>query len=86
MSASERPGSLTPLARLGFGRLAEAEALLSELSDLVGFPRDALLDGAAEAADPDACKEELDPSGSCRCQDLRDPDRQSFRSAVVTLD
>ena len=35
MSASERPGSLTPLARLGFSRLTDAEALLSELSELV---------------------------------------------------
>lgn len=53
MSASDRPASLTPLARLGFGRLAEAEELLAELSGLVDAPRDALLEGAADAADPD---------------------------------
>ncbi|MDR7186135.1 glutamate-ammonia-ligase adenylyltransferase [Microbacterium trichothecenolyticum] len=53
MSASDRPGSLTPLARLGFSRLTDAEALLDELSDLIDAPRDALLDGAVDAADPD---------------------------------
>jgi glutamate-ammonia-ligase adenylyltransferase len=53
MSASERPGSLTPLARLGFSRLTDAEALLEELSSLVDAPRDALLEGAVYAADPD---------------------------------
>ncbi|MFB7891115.1 bifunctional [glutamine synthetase] adenylyltransferase/[glutamine synthetase]-adenylyl-L-tyrosine phosphorylase [Microbacterium sp. NPDC056044] len=53
MSASERPASLTPLARLGFSRLTDAEALLGELSELTDAPRDALLDGAADAADPD---------------------------------
>ena len=53
MSASDRPASLTPLARLGFGRLAEAEELLAELSVLVDAPRDALLEGAVDAADPD---------------------------------
>ncbi|MGX5772726.1 bifunctional [glutamine synthetase] adenylyltransferase/[glutamine synthetase]-adenylyl-L-tyrosine phosphorylase [Microbacterium trichothecenolyticum] len=53
MSASDRPGSLTPLARLGFSRLTEAEALLDELAALIDAPRDALLDAAADAADPD---------------------------------
>ncbi|MFF2485219.1 bifunctional [glutamine synthetase] adenylyltransferase/[glutamine synthetase]-adenylyl-L-tyrosine phosphorylase [Microbacterium sp. NPDC058062] len=53
MSASDRPSSLTPLARLGFSRLTDAEALLDELSDLIDAPRDALLDGAVDAADPD---------------------------------
>ena len=53
MSESERPASLTPLARLGFSRLTDAEALLGELSELTDAPRDALLDGAADAADPD---------------------------------
>ncbi|WP_194411571.1 bifunctional [glutamine synthetase] adenylyltransferase/[glutamine synthetase]-adenylyl-L-tyrosine phosphorylase [Microbacterium cremeum] len=53
MSASERSGSLTPLARLGFGRLTEAEALLAELHDAAGIPRERALDGAAGAADPD---------------------------------
>lgn len=53
MSASERPGSLTPLARLGFGRLTEAEGLLAELHDVTGIPRERALEGAAGAADPD---------------------------------
>ncbi|HEY9307974.1 MAG TPA: bifunctional [glutamine synthetase] adenylyltransferase/[glutamine synthetase]-adenylyl-L-tyrosine phosphorylase [Microbacterium sp.] len=59
MSASERPGSLTPLARLGFGRLTDAEALLAELSELVDAPRDELLDGAGGAADPDEALQAL---------------------------
>jgi len=53
MSASDRPASLTPLARLGFSRLTEAESLLDELSGLIDAPREALLEGAADAADPD---------------------------------
>lgn len=53
MTASDRQGSLTPLARLGFSRLTDAEALLEELAVLVDAPREALLDGAAGAADPD---------------------------------
>ncbi|HKP05827.1 MAG TPA: bifunctional [glutamine synthetase] adenylyltransferase/[glutamine synthetase]-adenylyl-L-tyrosine phosphorylase [Microbacterium sp.] len=53
MSASDRPGSLTPLARLGFSRLTDAEALLDELSALIDAPRDVLLEGAVDAADPD---------------------------------
>jgi [glutamine synthetase] adenylyltransferase / [glutamine synthetase]-adenylyl-L-tyrosine phosphorylase len=53
MSASERSGSLTPLARLGFSRLAEADAFLRELSDEAGVSREAALEGAAYAADPD---------------------------------
>lgn len=52
MSASERSSSLTHLARLGFSRLAETEALLEELSD-AGIARDAALSAAAVAADPD---------------------------------
>lgn len=53
MSASERPASLTPLARLGFSRLTEAEALLEELTELIGAPRSDVLDAASHAADPD---------------------------------
>lgn len=53
MSASDRTGSLTPLARLGFSRLSDAEALLDELSALLDAPRQALLEGAVDAADPD---------------------------------
>jgi [glutamine synthetase] adenylyltransferase / [glutamine synthetase]-adenylyl-L-tyrosine phosphorylase len=52
MSASERSGSLTLLARLGFSRLGEAEALLVELES-AGLRRDELLSAAATAADPD---------------------------------
>ena len=53
MTASERPGSLTPLARLGFSRLADAEGLLGELSQTMGIAREDALDGALGAADPD---------------------------------
>lgn len=53
MSASERSGSLTPLARLGFSRLTEAEGLLAELHDTAGIPRERALEGAVGAADPD---------------------------------
>lgn len=53
MSASERSGALTHLARLGFSRLGEAEALLAELTSEAGLGRDELLDAAAQAADPD---------------------------------
>jgi glutamate-ammonia-ligase adenylyltransferase len=59
MSASDRPGSLTPLARLGFSRLTDAEALLAELSALVDVPQDSLLEGAARAADPDEALQAL---------------------------
>src|SRR3954452_10679475 len=53
MSASERSGSLTLLARLGFSRLGEAESLLVELESEAGLRRDELLSAAAAAADPD---------------------------------
>jgi len=53
MSASERPGSLTPLARLGFSRLGDAEQLLDELATMTGIPRDDILERATTAADPD---------------------------------
>src|SRR5438045_2986690 len=53
MSASERSTTLTHLARLGFGRLAEAETLLAELETDAGIGRDAVLSEAAVAADPD---------------------------------
>jgi glutamate-ammonia-ligase adenylyltransferase len=52
MTASERSGSLTALARLGFGRLSEAEALLAELA-VSGLTREAVVEGASYAADPD---------------------------------
>src|SRR6478735_2240410 len=53
MSASERPSSLTPLARLGFSRLRDADALLDELEAEVGLSREATMAAAAIAADPD---------------------------------
>ncbi|WP_292824515.1 bifunctional [glutamine synthetase] adenylyltransferase/[glutamine synthetase]-adenylyl-L-tyrosine phosphorylase [Microbacterium sp.] len=54
MSTSERSQSLTHLARIGFSRLAEAEAELIELEGLLGLERDALTGPASRAADPDA--------------------------------
>src|SRR5688572_25712776 len=53
MSASERSSSLTHLARLGFSRLSDAEALLAELSEATGVSREAAMVGASVAADPD---------------------------------
>ncbi|MDY0909692.1 bifunctional [glutamine synthetase] adenylyltransferase/[glutamine synthetase]-adenylyl-L-tyrosine phosphorylase [Microbacterium sp. CFBP9034] len=53
MSASERSSSLTLLARLGFSRLRDADALLAELEADAALPRDVLISGAAIAADPD---------------------------------
>ncbi|WP_396668292.1 bifunctional [glutamine synthetase] adenylyltransferase/[glutamine synthetase]-adenylyl-L-tyrosine phosphorylase [Microbacterium sp. R86528] len=54
MAPSERPGSsLTPLARLGFGDLQDAEKYLEELSVETGLTRDELLSDVAVAADPD---------------------------------
>ncbi len=54
MSTSERSQSLTHLARLGFSRLAEAEAELLELEELLGVERQELTAPAAHSADPDA--------------------------------
>ena len=51
--ASERSSARTELARLGFAELSDADALLSELIDLLGVPRTAILDAAGRAADPD---------------------------------
>lgn len=59
MTASDRQGSLTPLARLGFSRLTDAEELLDELETLVGVARDPLLAGAVGAADPDEALQAL---------------------------
>ncbi|GAA1467650.1 bifunctional [glutamine synthetase] adenylyltransferase/[glutamine synthetase]-adenylyl-L-tyrosine phosphorylase [Microbacterium thalassium] len=54
MTASDRSSSLTRLARLGFSRLAEADGLLTELSDATGVGRDMLCEHSPTAADPDA--------------------------------
>jgi glutamate-ammonia-ligase adenylyltransferase len=59
MAASERSGSLTSLARLGFGRLTDADALLAELAETVGILRDDALEGAGRAADPDEALQAL---------------------------
>ncbi|MET0296084.1 MAG: bifunctional [glutamine synthetase] adenylyltransferase/[glutamine synthetase]-adenylyl-L-tyrosine phosphorylase [Microbacterium sp.] len=58
MVAGERTTSLTGLARLGFSRLAEAEALIGELEQ-AGLSREALTENASSAADPDAALEAL---------------------------
>ncbi len=54
MSAHARSSSLTGLARAGFSELGQADALLDELSSLVGAPREDLAREAGSAADPDA--------------------------------
>ncbi|MEU1970447.1 bifunctional [glutamine synthetase] adenylyltransferase/[glutamine synthetase]-adenylyl-L-tyrosine phosphorylase [Microbacterium sp. NPDC019599] len=54
MSATERSSALTGLAKLGFGELGAAEALLLELEEALGLDRDELTDVIAVAADPDA--------------------------------
>jgi glutamate-ammonia-ligase adenylyltransferase len=54
MSTSERSQSLTHLARVGFSRLAEAEAELGELAGLLALDRDELIGPASRTADPDA--------------------------------
>lgn len=53
MSASERPGSLTHLARLGFSSLRDADDLLQELESEYHLDRATTMAGASEAADPD---------------------------------
>lgn len=59
MSAGARSSSLTGLARLGFGELAEAESLIAELADAAGLTREQLTAEASVAADPDAALEAL---------------------------
>jgi glutamate-ammonia-ligase adenylyltransferase len=54
MSSTERSSTLTGLARLGFGELREADALLSELGETLDVGRDILTENVALAADPDA--------------------------------
>ncbi len=54
MNADERAGALTGLARLGFSRLGDADALLAELAMLTGVAAEVLSVGASGAADPDA--------------------------------
>ncbi len=53
MSASERPRALSPLARLGFSRLAAADDLLTEIEADSAITRELALVGAEAAADPD---------------------------------
>ncbi|WP_137843524.1 bifunctional [glutamine synthetase] adenylyltransferase/[glutamine synthetase]-adenylyl-L-tyrosine phosphorylase [Microbacterium sp. 2FI] len=59
MSASERSSSLTQLARLGFSRLGETDALLDEIESETGVSRADLAAGAASSADPDEALEAL---------------------------
>ncbi|MDN3494372.1 bifunctional [glutamine synthetase] adenylyltransferase/[glutamine synthetase]-adenylyl-L-tyrosine phosphorylase [Planococcus sp. APC 4015] len=59
MTAGERTTSLTELARLGFSRLAETEALFVELESEAGIARTLLTSEAARAADPDAALEAI---------------------------
>jgi glutamate-ammonia-ligase adenylyltransferase len=53
MSTNDRSSSLTGLARRGFSRLGEADALLDELAGFVGIDRDELITSASRVADPD---------------------------------
>ncbi|WP_456285660.1 bifunctional [glutamine synthetase] adenylyltransferase/[glutamine synthetase]-adenylyl-L-tyrosine phosphorylase [Microbacterium sp. JZ70] len=53
MTTGSRATGLTGLARMGFSRLERADAEISELSQLAGLPREALLEHAGGAADPD---------------------------------
>ncbi|MFB8385817.1 bifunctional [glutamine synthetase] adenylyltransferase/[glutamine synthetase]-adenylyl-L-tyrosine phosphorylase [Microbacterium sp. NPDC055910] len=75
MSASARTSSLTALARQGFARLAETDALLRELQAETGLTRDALTSAASAAADPDAALAAIASIGR------RDPD--SVRALIV---
>ena len=51
--ARDRSTTLTGLARVGFSRLTEADADLSELEQLIDVPWEELRDAASDAADPD---------------------------------
>ncbi|GAA3903305.1 bifunctional [glutamine synthetase] adenylyltransferase/[glutamine synthetase]-adenylyl-L-tyrosine phosphorylase [Microbacterium invictum] len=53
MSSRERSSALTALARAGFSELQSADAALTELTDLIGLPRDLVAGEASRAADPD---------------------------------
>ncbi|OCG73089.1 bifunctional [glutamine synthetase] adenylyltransferase/[glutamine synthetase]-adenylyl-L-tyrosine phosphorylase [Microbacterium sediminis] len=52
-STAGRAASRTALVRLGFARVDDAEERIGELAALTGLDRDALLDGAGGAPDPD---------------------------------
>jgi glutamate-ammonia-ligase adenylyltransferase len=54
MTSRDRSSGLTHLARIGFARLSEADALLDELASLVGLGREELAAQATRVADPDA--------------------------------
>ncbi len=53
MASGARTSGLTDLARRGFSELSEADAHLTELSELTGLDRDDLVASANLAADPD---------------------------------
>ncbi|WP_347346327.1 bifunctional [glutamine synthetase] adenylyltransferase/[glutamine synthetase]-adenylyl-L-tyrosine phosphorylase [Microbacterium sp.] len=56
---SERSSARTALARVGFSDLTEVDRLLTELAESIGLSRTAILDGADDAADPDAATDAL---------------------------
>jgi len=70
MSASPRSGTLTGLARAGFGDLHETNELLDELSALIGVDRDALTVHAERAADPDGALAALVRIARRRAEDV----------------
>ncbi len=53
MASRVRSTGLTALARAGFSDLTAADACLTELTDLVGLPREQIVAEAGGAADPD---------------------------------
>ncbi|RKT36937.1 glutamate-ammonia-ligase adenylyltransferase [Microbacterium sp. AG1240] len=53
MTSSDRSSPLTGLARRGFARLTEADALLAELAGLLSADREELTAAASQSADPD---------------------------------
>ena len=53
MTSSDRSSPLTGLARRGFARLTEADALLDELAGLLSVAREELTAAASRSADPD---------------------------------
>lgn len=53
MTAPDRSSTRTELARLGFGEISDADAVLAEIEELTGRPRAGWLADVALAADPD---------------------------------
>ncbi len=59
MATNERSSALTDLARRGFTRLADADALFAELEDCLGVQRTTLVAHAEAAADPNGALDAL---------------------------